>query len=59
MSTMMQSVGYTLAAAGPGLLGWFFEVFGNWNTALLGIVGLTIVQLIMGWIVGKPTLISS
>jgi len=57
MSTMMQSIGYVLSACGPALLGWFFESFGNWNTALLGIVGLTFIQLIMGWIVGRPTLI--
>ena len=59
MSTMMQAIGYALSAAGPGLLGWFYESFGNWNTALLGVVALTMVQLVMGWIVGKPTLIAS
>ena len=59
MSTMMQSIGYALSAVGPGLLGWFYESFGNWNIALLGMVALTMVQLVMGWIVGKPTLISS
>jgi CP family cyanate transporter-like MFS transporter len=59
MSTMMQSIGYALSAAGPGLLGWFYESSGNWNTALLGMVALTMVQLVVGWVVGKPTLISS
>ena len=59
MSTMMQSIGYVLSAMGPALLGWFYETSGNWNTALFGIVGLTFVQLIMGWIVGKPTFIKA
>jgi len=59
MSTMMQSIGYVLSATGPGLLGLFYESFGNWNTALLGIVALTMIQLVMGWIVGKPTIISN
>jgi CP family cyanate transporter-like MFS transporter len=59
MSTMMQSIGYALSAMGPGLLGWFYESFGNWNTALLGMVVLTMVQMVMGWIVGRPTLIAS
>jgi len=59
MSTMMQSMGYAISAVGPGFMGWLYEVFGNWNTALLGLVALTLVQLVMGWIVGKPTLISS
>lgn len=59
MSTMMQSIGYVLSAMGPALLGLFFESFGNWNTALLGIVVLSLIQLVMGWIVGKPTLILS
>lgn len=57
MSTMMQSIGYVLSAMGPGLLGWFYESSSNWNTALFGIVALTMIQLVMGWIVGKPTLI--
>lgn len=57
MSTMMQSIGYVLSAMGPGLMGWFYESFGNWNSALLGIVVLTMIQLVMGWIVGKPTII--
>jgi CP family cyanate transporter-like MFS transporter len=59
MSTMMQSIGYAISAVGPGLLGWLYESFGNWNTALLGLVALTMVQTVMGWIVGKPTLISN
>lgn len=58
MSTMMQSIGYVLSASGPALLGLFYESFGSWNTALLGIVALTMLQLVMGWIVGKPTLIN-
>lgn len=59
MSTMMQSIGYALCAVGPGLMGWLYESFGSWNTALLGLVALTMVQLVMGWIVGKPSLIDS
>jgi CP family cyanate transporter-like MFS transporter len=59
LSTMMQSIGYVLSAMGPGLLGLLFESFGSWNTALLGIVALSLVQMVMGWIVGKPSLISS
>ena len=59
MSTMMQSIGYVLSAMGPALMGWFYESFGDWNSALIGIVLLTMVQLLMGWIVGKPTIIKS
>jgi CP family cyanate transporter-like MFS transporter len=59
LSTMMQSIGYVLSAMGPGLLGLLFESFGSWSTALLGIVALSLVQMLMGWVVGKPTLISS
>ena len=59
MSTMMQSIGYAISAIGPGLLGLFYESFGNWNSALLAVVALTLVQIFLGWIVGKPTLISS
>lgn len=59
MSTMMQSIGYILSSMGPGILGWFYESTGNWNHALLGIVFLTMIQLVMGWIIGKPDLIKS
>ena len=59
MSTMMQSIGYVLSAMGPGLLGWFYESSSNWSTALFGIVALTMIQLVMGWIVGKPALIKT
>lgn len=59
MSTMMQSIGYVLSSMGPGLLGWLYESSGNWNSALIGIVFLTFIQLTMGWIVGKPTLIKA
>ena len=59
MSTMMQSIGYVLSSMGPGLLGWLYESSGNWNSAMIGIVFLTFIQLLMGWIVGKPTLIRS
>jgi len=59
LSTMMQSIGYVLSAMGPALLGWCYEATKSWNTALLGIVFLTLIQLIMGWIVGKPTQIAS
>jgi CP family cyanate transporter-like MFS transporter len=60
VSTMMQSIGYVIAAIGPAFLGTYFEVSNNdWDVALLGVLGIVTLQLIMGVLVGKPKLIRS
>lgn len=58
ISTMMQSFGYIISATGPLYVGTFFDITQNWNIALLAIVALTVAQLLVGLIVGKPTKIS-
>ena len=58
ISTMMQSLGYIISATGPLYVGTFFDATQNWNIALLAIVALTVAQLLVGLIVGKPTKIS-
>lgn len=55
LSTMMQSIGYVISAAGPLYIGSLFEFSGSWNVALLGVVAITILQLLVGLVVGKPT----
>lgn len=54
LSTMFQSIGYTLSATGPFLLGRVYDSTGSWNKAMYVIVGITFVQLFFGIIVGKP-----
>ena len=57
MSTMMQSIGYICSAMGPIVMSFLFEVSKDWNVALLGVVGFSCIQVLMAWIVGKPSLI--
>lgn len=58
LSTMFQSIGYVVSSLGPLYLGTLFDLTGNWDTAMLGIVAFTILQLIFGLIVGKPNQIA-
>lgn len=55
LSTMMQSVGYILSSTGPLFMGTLHDHFESWNAAIYGIVVICILQLITGWIVGKPS----
>jgi CP family cyanate transporter-like MFS transporter len=55
LSTMMQSIGYVISAVGPLYIGTLYESSGSWNVALLGVVAITILQLLVGLVVGKPT----
>lgn len=54
LSTMFQSIGYTLSATGPYLLGKVYDSTGSWDKAMYVVVGFTFIQLIFGMVVGKP-----
>jgi CP family cyanate transporter-like MFS transporter len=54
LSTMMQSLGYIISAAGPIYVGTFFEATSSWNVALIAIAAISGLQLLVGLIVGKP-----
>lgn len=58
LSTMMQSIGYIISAAGPIYVGSVFEVSSSWNVALWAIVAISTAQLLVGLIVGKPRTLS-
>lgn len=45
LSIMMQSIGYLLATTSPLILGFIFGATDNWNTSLLFLVGLSILQV--------------
>jgi CP family cyanate transporter-like MFS transporter len=51
---MSQSVGYFLAAIAPLLMGVIFEITLNWNVTLIFIVVLGVIQLLSGFVAGKP-----
>lgn len=52
LSGMAQSVGYMLAAAGPFVAGWMFQVTDTWNSVLWLVFGLTLVLGVSGWFAG-------
>jgi CP family cyanate transporter-like MFS transporter len=57
LSTMMQSIGYVISAAGPFYVSSFFESSGDWNIALYAIVAITVAQLLVTLVVGRPSTI--
>ncbi len=57
LSTMMQSIGYVISAAGPFYVSSFFEATGDWNIALYAIVAITVAQLLVTLVVGRPSII--
>jgi CP family cyanate transporter-like MFS transporter len=58
LSTMVQSLAYVLSATGPLFMGVLHDRFNSWDAAMYGVVALCILQLITGWIVGKPSKIA-
>lgn len=55
LSTMVQSLAYILSSTGPLFMGMLHDHFNSWDVAMYGIVVLCILQLVTGWIVGKPS----
>jgi CP family cyanate transporter-like MFS transporter len=55
LSTMVQSLAYVLSSTGPLFMGALHDRFNSWNAAMYGVVVLCVLQLITGWIVGKPS----
>ena len=53
LSAMSQGFGYTVAAAGPLLLGALRDASGGWRTPLLLLVGLLVPQLLAGLLAGR------
>ena len=42
LSAMAQGIGYTIAAVGPYVLGKFFEIYGSWEIASIGLVVIAV-----------------
>lgn len=57
LSGMAQSVGYLLAAIGPFLIGFIFDIYNNWNIPMVTLVLLTVIMGITGWFAGKNKVI--
>ena len=54
LSALAQAVGYTIAAAGPFLLGALHDATGGWGAPLAAMLALTAVLLVAGLGAGKP-----
>jgi CP family cyanate transporter-like MFS transporter len=53
VSAMAQSVGYTLCAFGPLLVGLLHEAAGSWTPALVLLLALLVPQLACGALAGR------
>ncbi|YCH29722.1 MFS transporter [Erwinia sp. D4-22] len=53
LSGMAQCVGYGLAALGPLAFGVLHEIFASWNSALLALLGMTILQMVVAPLAGR------
>lgn len=57
LSTMMQSMGYLLAATGPTYVGSVYDLSSSWNIAIFAVVFICLVQVLISYVVGKETII--
>jgi CP family cyanate transporter-like MFS transporter len=54
LSGMAQSIGYTMAAVTPILIGLIHDLTGRWTLPLLLMIALAALQLAMGYLAGRP-----
>ncbi|PVG81969.1 MFS transporter [Nocardioides gansuensis] len=57
MSAMAQSVGYLFAAAGPFVVGLVSEATGSWAWPCGLLAALAVVQVVVGYVAGRPVVI--
>lgn len=53
LSGMAQSIGYSLAAIGPVLMGYLFDIAGNWTIPVLVLIGLSALNILFGMGAGR------
>jgi len=53
LSSMAQSIGYALAAAGPVILGGLHEATGGWTLPLVFLLGVLVPELVSGLLAGR------
>jgi len=57
LSGMVQAVGYGLAATGPLVVGWLFELSGGWNVPLLFLLAVVPLLALSGLGAGRPLVV--
>jgi len=55
MSGFVQSVGYTIASAGPWTFGALFAATGHWEVSMIGLMAILPIQFVAGLIVSRGT----
>lgn len=53
LSGMAQSFGYILAAIGPMLIGYLFDLSGTWTIPLITLIGISVLVILFGLSVGR------
>lgn len=57
LSSLVQGIGYLIAALGTFLFGWVATQTGNWQVSITGLILLTGVQAFAAWSAGLPRVI--
>ncbi|MGH3629945.1 MAG: MFS transporter, partial [Sciscionella sp.] len=53
LSAMAQGIGYVIASFGPLLVGLLHTATGSWSAPLIMVLGVMVVQLVLGWTSGR------
>ena len=59
LSAMSQSIGYTIAAVCPWVIGQIYALNGTWTISLYCLVGIAIFQGFSGWFAGRNIFLST
>lgn len=54
LSGMAQAVGYLVAAVTPIFIGYLHDLTQQWDVALLLMVGIALLQVVVGYLAGRP-----
>jgi CP family cyanate transporter-like MFS transporter len=54
LSGMAQAVGYSVAAITPILIGYLHDLTQRWTAALVLMLGIVLLQMIVGYLAGRP-----
>jgi len=57
LSGMVQTIAYLIAFLGPVMTGWLHERAGNWDTPLLLILILMVINVGVAWLASRPIMI--
>lgn len=55
LTTMVQTIGYTVAATGPVLMGWLHDALGLWQPALLVVAAMLVMMTACGVLAVRDT----